>query len=557
MSQVLFNHPRRGDVSRRIAAVPAVLALSWTLAACSGGDTGTAPATAAITRGDVSNGVTTSGALTASYTEELGFRVGGKLTSVKVKVGQRVQAGDVLARLDDDDAQHTLAQAEANRDAQAEALGRSSDDPAVQNALATLAQARQVVVNTRRQSNATLDADQAAIDRAKRQQHVDEDAKDDAEDAVDQLNDACDKSTGAAAEVPTTVGDLAAQAAAAAQSGTPEGVQQAAQLLGQLLTLALSSSGGSLTAVCNQVGSAQSAVTGAKQRVTADRTAVVQAEQKKKVDRRSGDLAVSNSQQGVVSARNTYNSAFAARPYNIGQQQGLVDAAQAQVDTAEKGVNDTVLRASRAGVVTAVNGTVGEYVSASSGTSALAPGSGAVIPGASTAGAAGASGAGAASPNRPGGSQFVVLSGVDTLQAVLPFEETDAARIKPGQTVEMSLDALPDLVVRGKVISVAPSATPISGIVSYYATVSVDNREPRMRDGQTARGTVLVEERRDVVTVPNRAVRQQGDASTVVVVDPNGSQRTASFDPGVVGPDRTEVLSGLTEGQRVVVTTGP
>jgi HlyD family secretion protein len=52
-------------------------------------------------------------------------------------------------------------------------------------------------------------------------------------------------------------------------------------------------------------------------------------------------------------------------------------------------------------------------------------------------------------------------------------------------------------------------------------------------------------------------VRQQGGASTVVVYEPSGEQRTVSFEAGLVGPDRTEVLSGLNEGDRVVVPSHP
>src|SRR5205823_5715139 len=126
-----------------------------------------------------------------------------------------------------------------------------------------------------------------------------------------------------------------------------------------------------------------------------------------------------------------------------------------------------------------------------------------------------------------------------------------------GQSVDVQLDAVPDLDAKGTVVSVSPTATPIAGVVSYYATVNLDTRDPRERDGQTARATVHTAERISVLTVPNSAVHQQGDASTVVVYEPSGDQRTVSFEAGLVGPDRTEVVSGLNEGDRVVVPTHP
>lgn len=528
-------------VLSRVGAATLALGLTSVLAACSSSQPA-APTFDTVTRGNVSTGVSASGALAAKTSEQLGFATAGRLTSVKVKVGQKVEEGDVLATIDSKAAREALKQAEANADAQAAGLGSAADDPSVQNAAASLAQARAVVARTTSQTAATQDADSTAISRAKKQKSTDEDAKDDAEDAADDAGDACD-------DARSNASKAAAAAQAALDPTSPTYGSSAA-----LATIA-SSAASAAASACGAVGSAEAGVTAAKQRVTADETAVVAAEQRKKVDLAAGRLACASAEQGVVTARNAYNSAVAARPHTLDQSQAGVDAAQAQVDAAQKTVDDATLKAPAAGTISAVNGNKGEYVSASTGTSALAPGSGAAIPGASGAGAASA--AGAASPTRPGGSQLFVLSGLDQLQVVLPFEESDAALIKKGQSVDVQLDAVPDLTAKGTVTSVAPSATPIAGVVSYYVTVSLDQRDPRERDGQTARATVLTQDRENVLTVPNSAVRQQGGASTVVVYDQGGNQRTVSFEAGVVGTDRTEVVSGLNEGDRVVVPSHP
>lgn len=529
-------------VLSRVGAGTVALGLTWALTSCSGSQPA-APTFDTVARGNVSTGVSATGALAARSSEQLGFAQGGKLTSVKVKVGQKVEAGDVLATIDSKTARSTLKQAEANIDAQAAALAGSSDNPAIQSAAATLAQARHVVLESKQQAAAVQDADDTAISRAKKQKRTDEDAKDDAQDAVDDANDACDTARENAGRATA-----AAEAAAMTPNPADPGASAAAAIIA-------SSAAATATTVCGGVGSAEAGVSAAKQRIVADQSAIVAAEQRKRVDDAGGDLAEANANQGVVTARNAYNAAVAARPHTLDQQQALVEAAQAQADAAQKAVDDTTLRAPVAGTVSAVNGNKGEYVSPSTGTSALAPGSKAAIPGASGAGAAAA--AGPASPTRPGGTQLIVLSGLDQLQVVLPFEESDAAQIKKGQAVDVQLDAVPDLEVKGTVASIAPSATPIAGVVTYYATVNLDTRDPRERDGQTARVTVLTQQRDQVLTVPNTAVRQQGGSSTVVVYEPSGDQRTVSFEAGLVGPDRTEVVSGLNEGDRVVVPSHP
>jgi HlyD family secretion protein len=103
------------------------------------------------------------------------------------------------------------------------------------------------------------------------------------------------------------------------------------------------------------------------------------------------------------------------------------------------------------------------------------------------------------------------------------------------------------------VLSVAPSGTAISGIISYYVTVVLNEGDPRLKDGQTARATVVTQQVDNVLSVPNAAVRRQGSDSTVVVIGPNGEQRPVTFQAGVVGAERTQVISGLFDGQEVVI----
>lgn len=538
---------RGAPTRRRTAALlgPAVLLVA--LSSCSSGGTAPAARTALVTRGDVTAGVAANGSFAAVTSENLGFATGGKLTSVKVKVGDHVEAGDLLATLDSRQAKHALEQAEANLAAQQAGLDRITSGTTVAGAQSTESQAENVVSATKGQVAATATADQKTIDRAKTQLSTDQDARDDAEDAVDTLKSQCKQATAAAQTAAKSAGQLA-EAQKLLQAGDPASVAQAQQILAQLNSQSGSTSSASTTA-CSSVLTAQSAVSAAKQKVVASKTALVAAEQKKKVDAAAGKLAVENARQAVVAAQNGLNSSSADRPHSIEQQQALVDAAQAGVDTAQKAVDDTKLVAPSDGTVTVINGSKGEYVAASTGTTALAPGSKAAIPGSSTASSA-------TGATRPGGTQFMVLSDVDKVQLVLPFEQSDAAQIKPGEKVTVQADAVPGSELNGKVISVAPSSTVTSGAISYLATVGLNETNSKLKDGQTARGTVITQQRANVLTVPNAAVHQQGDASTVVVLNDDGSQQTVPFEPGAVGADTTEVLSGLTEGQHVVLPDG-
>ena len=300
---------------------------------------------------------------------------------------------------------------------------------------------------------------------------------------------------------------------------------------------------------CSRVPSDQSALAAADRQVVASRTARDAARQKRDVDAAAGQVSIENARQGVVTAQNSLDSAATDRPSTLAQQQAVIAGQDAVVRQAQQDVEETILRAPVDGTVSALNGAVGEYVAASSGTSALAPGSAAAIPG--TGGAS--TEAAASAVARPGGTQFLVLDGIDTFQVVVPFEESDAARITAGQNVDVTFDAIPDLTRRGTVLAVAPAATASSGVIGYYVTVLLTETDPRLRDGQTAQAAVHTDELRDVPAVPNSAVHREGGQTTVTVVGPGGVQRRVPFQAGVVGDQLTQVVSGLTVGDEVVV----
>jgi HlyD family secretion protein len=528
---------------RRWATPVNVVLVLLVLAACSSGRPSVA-STAPVARATITNQVNSSGAVSAGASQNLGFAKGGRLTSLKVEVGDHVVAGQVLAKIDTYAARQVLKQQRANLAAQQAALDRIIANPAVSGARATLTQSQVILTATRRQVSAVSTADDSAITRARAQLRAARTAKQKANDALDAARDACkvpDPPPAARTPPPTSAAPTPPPTSAAP---TPPPTSAAPTPPATPSTCGV------------QVAMASSAQASAEQGVEAAKTTLAAAGQKKKVDAAAGLVSVETSRQSVVSARNALNSASSDRPHAIDQQLALVDAAEALVRSAQKDVNDGTLTAPADGVISAINGVVGEYLSPSSGTTALAPGSHAAIPGSASAGGAAGAAATGTTATRPGGSQFVVLSSVKGFQAVIPFEESDAAKIAPEQLVSVSFDAIPGLIESGTVVSVAPSATAIAGVISYYVTIDLEDADSRLRDGQTARAEVITAERTNVLSVPNAAIRRRGDTDTVVVVDPDGRQRVVTFQPGLVGADRTEVLSGLSEGQRVVVSPG-
>jgi HlyD family secretion protein len=557
----------RTEMTRRILriAVPTTL-VAATLVACTTSSGPPPPPTVRVERTSVTTAVSSSGSLTAVTSQNLGFLKGGQLKTVDVKVGQKVTAGQVLATVDDTQLRHVLEQQQGQLASQQAALNRIVNATTVTGAENTTNQAGEILDATQDQASATVDADDVAVERARKQLDFDEDASDDIDDQLDQAENACDASGGTPSSSSIDTSGLLSGILGQSDSdsdGDGDGgdesdsakerkkrLEAALKAAGSLAGSLVSSSASSSNPACMQVATLQSAQTQADRQVVASRTALEQAEARRDVDEASSRVQVENARQGVVTAQNNLESAQTDRPSLIAQQRGLVAVSQAAVASAQKDVDDTVLRATADGTIAALNGAVGEVLAPSAGTTPLAPGSTGAIPGADTP-----TSPAAGTVSRPGGTQFLVLDNVDTFEVVVPFEESDAVRVSPNQRVDVRFDAVPDLTLPGNVVAVSPSASALSGVISYYVTVGLSQSDPRLRNGQTAQASVVTSELRDVLAVPNTAIRRQGGRTQVTVQRFDGHQ-VVDITPGVVGDTYTQVLSGLSAGDEVVVPNG-
>jgi RND family efflux transporter MFP subunit len=134
------------------------------------------------------------------------------------------------------------------------------------------------------------------------------------------------------------------------------------------------------------------------------------------------------------------------------------------------------------------------------------------------------------------------------------IDEIDIAIVKPSQEVNIILDALPDEEVKGSVAFISPVGTILAGVVSYDTTITLENPVAELRDGMSATAEVIIERRDDVLLIPNRTIRGTLENPTVLVlVDEQEEEREITL--GLTDGINTEVLSGLEEGEKVIVPT--
>ncbi|MDT7622014.1 MAG: HlyD family secretion protein [Pseudonocardiales bacterium] len=568
----------RNGTGARIAVAVSLVMVSAMAVGCS-----EAPRPSPVTRierGTVANKVQASGALAAVTSQNLGFPKGAQLKEVDVKVGDQVKPGQVLARVDDFAFQQALAQQQAQLAQQQAGLNKIVNGNSVHAAQTTLAQAKRIQSATEDNVDAQDHADSSAIDRARTQLNFDQaqlnqvrqqasrDGCEPGSFSTDRVSSTGSTSTSTevepteAAQAPTrsrfavrgrrSSEDDSSTSPSDSTSPTPAPTWPT-----PATTAAPTPSTGTGASTSTSCATDNQNVTAAQRQVIASQTAVDAAKRTREVDKTTGKLSVENAKQSVVSAQNSLDSASGDRPSDIDGQAALVASARAAVALAQRDVANAVLYAPVGGTVSAINGAVGEFAgSADSGTTALAPGTNASIPGVGAAATSDQAGSNGPSATRPGGSAFLILNNIDTFQIVVPFEESDAVKVAANEQVEVTFDAVPDLTRQGTVLSVAPSGTDISGVTNYYATILLTETDPRLKDGLTAEAAVLVNALNNVLVVPNSAVLRQGAQTFVNTPGPDGTPVRVPFQAGAVGDDNTQVLTGLNEGQPILMPEG-
>jgi len=148
------------------------------------------------------------------------------------------------------------------------------------------------------------------------------------------------------------------------------------------------------------------------------------------------------------------------------------------------------------------------------------------------------------------------ISLVDTSEIEMQgyIDELDIAMVKLNQGANITLDALPNEQVTGSVTFIAPIGTVRAGIVSYATTITLENPVEELRDGMSATAEIIIERRDDVLLIPNRAIRGTLENPTVLVLV-DEQQEEQQITLGLSDGINTEVLSGLEEGEKVVVPT--
>lgn len=146
---------------------------------------------------------------------------------------------------------------------------------------------------------------------------------------------------------------------------------------------------------------------------------------------------------------------------------------------------------------------------------------------------------------------LVKLSQDDLFRLVIPVPESYVKYIKEGDNVRVRVPSI-DKVFPGKVKRFSLDVT--ADTRTMHTEVDVANPAHVLMPGLYAEATLTLEHRNDALVVPIQAISQTGDEATVFIVDANDRLQSRKIQVGLETSNDAEVLSGLNEGDRVVVS---
>jgi len=149
-----------------------------------------------------------------------------------------------------------------------------------------------------------------------------------------------------------------------------------------------------------------------------------------------------------------------------------------------------------------------------------------------------------------GGQTLLTLADLSRLFIRVKVDEADVAKLRPGQSVAITADALLGQKFTGKVLRVAPQGKVESNVTVFEVVVEVGKEGlGHLRPMLTANVVIHVDDVKDALLLPRRAIQQRG-AKYVVTVEGKGEQ---PVEVGLADDRQVQIKSGIEAGARVVV----
>jgi HlyD family secretion protein len=473
--------------------------------------------TAAVTRSNLDIIVSANGTVQPESSVNVSPKTSGVLKQLLVKEGDFVKPGQIVAYMDNSNLQGQLLQSRGNLAAAGANLNkvvagnRSQDIAGAQSQVdGANANLQKLIAGNRSQDIAQA---QSQVDEANAslQKLIAGNRSQDIAGAVANLNKV-------QATYKQAVGDLRRNQQLRSQGAISQ----------QALSLARSTSDGAQA----QVEQAQQALNLLKAGSRPED--IAQARSVLKQRQEALDLLKAGSRpEDIAQARSVLKEKKAAlnllkagsRPEDIAQARAQVVAAQGAVAIAQRNIDDTVIRAPFAGIIARKYADPGAFVTPTTAGSAVTS-----------------------------ATSSSILALASTNEIVAQVAEASIAQIRVGQVAMIKVDAYAGKTFEGKVTQVATQSLVQQNVTSFEVKVAVADSERLLHQGMNVTIDFKAGELNQVLIVPTASIVQQAKAQGVFVAKTGGDPLFVPIVVGTTVNDKTEVKSGLTGNERVLLS---
>jgi len=157
---------------------------------------------------------------------------------------------------------------------------------------------------------------------------------------------------------------------------------------------------------------------------------------------------------------------------------------------------------------------------------------------------------------------------LDILSAFYYVRRVDVSKIKTGDKVNLTFDAIDGLNISGQVAEIDLVGTVSQGVVNYNVQISFDTQDDRVKSGMSVNASIITDSKADVLVLPNSAIKTQNGTSYVQYFDTKYTDAQASagittaalplskeVQVGISDDTNTEIVSGVNEGDQIISRT--
>ena len=157
-----------------------------------------------------------------------------------------------------------------------------------------------------------------------------------------------------------------------------------------------------------------------------------------------------------------------------------------------------------------------------------------------------------------GSSATLVMNLGDTRQVYVKgkVDESDIGKVYLGQPARIKVESYKDKMFGGKVTKISPMGVEKDNVTTFEVRVSIDNAKGELKSQMTANAEIILEEHKGILMLPEAALLYDKDRkASVEVPDPaaKDGKKKIEVAVGISNGSKTELLSGLKEGQQVVL----